>query len=182
MITTKRDGDKLTVEIEHECGSCTGSGLYSGMAEKDGCAVVCTSCHGTGRCVSKMTFMKFNGRRDKKGIKRVFQSACGYGISADDVTRQEDGKVIKFSKAGCTYSEWKAGGIPKPIEDLHCPYLHSGQRMQSSSHKAHALYESNCRQNMSFSWITDCKMYPCKEKCWKKYHELVGENFDETVS
>ena len=181
MITTKRDGDKLYVEIIHQCGSCSGSGLYTGMAERDGSAVICSSCHGTGRSVSKMTFTEFNGRVNKKGVKRVYQSACGYGISSEDI-RRDDGKIIRFSNAGCSYSEWKFGAIPKPIEDLHCPYMHSSQKMQHSSHKANPLYMSDCRKNMSFGLITDCKMFSCKERCWKKYHELVGENFDETVS
>ena len=33
-------------EIQIECPACHGTGLYQGMCEQDGCAVVCTECGG----------------------------------------------------------------------------------------------------------------------------------------
>lgn len=35
-------------EIQIECPACHGTGLYQGMCEQDGCAVVCTKCDGKG--------------------------------------------------------------------------------------------------------------------------------------
>lgn len=37
------------IKIECECNACKGTGLYVGMAERDGAAVVCYTCKGTGK-------------------------------------------------------------------------------------------------------------------------------------
>lgn len=37
----------MTRTIIIECQACKGTGLYKGMAERDGAAVVCSHCHGT---------------------------------------------------------------------------------------------------------------------------------------
>ncbi|GAH55007.1 unnamed protein product, partial [marine sediment metagenome] len=38
-----------TIEYDCECNDCKGTGLYTGMAEGDGFAVVCHACNGTGK-------------------------------------------------------------------------------------------------------------------------------------
>jgi len=178
MITTKQNGNKLTVTIEHQCDSCEGTGLYQGMAERNGAGVVCSTCKGTGKFVSVETFTKFEGRKNKKGVERVYQTAGGYGITSKDFT-DKNGKLFKFSEAGCSYKDWKNDVIPKPIEDLHCPYMHSNQNMQNSKHKAYKMYKTVCRNGLHWGLITECKNFKCKEKCWKKYYELVGDNYNE---
>lgn len=36
------------IEMTIECPHCGGAGIYAGMAEGDGTAVVCNQCQGTG--------------------------------------------------------------------------------------------------------------------------------------
>jgi len=37
------------IEMDIECPSCNGTGLYCGMGEKEGVAVVCCKCQGSGK-------------------------------------------------------------------------------------------------------------------------------------
>ena len=57
-------------EIQIECPACHGTGLYQGMCEQDGCAVVCTKCDGKG--YTTFQYNEFTGKKVKEGIKRVF--------------------------------------------------------------------------------------------------------------
>lgn len=82
-------------EIEIQCPSCEGYGIYQGMSERDGSAVVCSSCKGTGKTIYR--YREFTGRKVKENVKRIFKTSCGYVHSANDVTTQE-GKTIEFSK------------------------------------------------------------------------------------
>lgn len=55
--------------IRAECRSCNATGLYSGFAEPEGTAVVCSSCGGTG--CQEITYKEFTKRKRKRGIRRV---------------------------------------------------------------------------------------------------------------
>lgn len=87
-------------EIEVECPSCGGTGLYCGFAEPKGIAVICLHCNGTGK--STLSYFPFIGRKPKKGIRTVQRSS---------------GTFI-FSKVGptggsITYEEFQNGKMPK---------------------------------------------------------------------
>jgi len=156
-----------------ECQSCKGTGLYVGMAENDGAAVICYDCEGEGFMHVTDSYPKFTERKKKKSVKRVFKTAGGYGISGEDITNTK-GERIRFSQFGVPYDEWLNGGKPKPIEDLHCPYMHTSQTMQDKDHQAHKLYKERCSKKW-FNYIPDCQHYKSKDICWKRYHELTGE-------
>lgn len=151
------------------CESCDGTGLYKGMAERGESAVVCHTCNGTGSVSFTKKFPKFKKRKIRKDVKRVFQSACGYCITDKDVTTEE-GKLIRFSKFGADYADWLKGVEPKPIEDLHCPYLHTGQQLQCSGKDVNDLYKNRCSKHLSFGNISDCKCFKEKHKCWDIYN------------
>jgi len=51
------------------CSSCDGTGLYSGMCEGKGSAVVCLNCNGSG--AETIVLRKFTGRKHYRGIKEV---------------------------------------------------------------------------------------------------------------
>ncbi len=166
------------IELEVECEACGGTGLYVGMAERNGAAVVCARCKGTGRLIHRSTMKKFHGRRRRENVERVYHTAGGYTISAHDVTTKE-GKEVRFSAAGCSYEEWLVGAVPKPIEDLHCPYEYTAQEMQLSDHKAHVLYEERCREALPLGgFLSSCKLHGKKGACWRRYHELVDGSVD----
>jgi hypothetical protein len=168
------DKDTYKIVGEAECESCSGSGLYIGIAEKDGAAVICSRCKGTGRQRVEFSYKKFTGRKDLKNVKRVYVTAAGYGISWKDITTDE-GNIIEFSEAGCSYRDWKNGVEPKPIEDLHCPYMHTNQSMQSEEHKAHPLYNECCKGNIGWGIISKCKLFNHKNLCWIRYHKLMRQ-------
>lgn len=59
----------MKVSIVVECSSCAGSGLYQGIAESDGFAVICHRCGGSGAEV--LAGNQFKGRRVRSDIIRV---------------------------------------------------------------------------------------------------------------
>lgn len=85
--------------VKAECQSCGGTGLYVGLAERSGAAVVCLTCGGTG-CVT-ITYTPFERRRQKRGIKRVFRS--GGRLVVTGVGPQGE---------GITYEEFQQGKMP----------------------------------------------------------------------
>lgn len=149
------------IQIEVQCPSCEGTGLYKGFAEGEGCAVVCSVCKGTGK--SSYFYHPFTGRKGRKGIKRVFRSSCGYGSTAK-------------GEGGCTYEEWKAGQRPAPVKEVYCPYLWTDQSMQNSTHKAHKMYKSFCDRVLHGSGsISNCPLYKSKEKCWEEFEKTAKD-------
>lgn len=66
-------------KIHAECDSCHGTGLYVGFVEREGEAVVCVSCGGTGG--QKLSFKPYTGRKGKRGIKKV---RFGSGLIIDN--------------------------------------------------------------------------------------------------
>lgn len=62
--------------FEIECGSCAGTGLYSGLCEGKGKAVICIRCTGTGCQKVEMTagnFKPFTGRKRRSDIQTVYR-------------------------------------------------------------------------------------------------------------
>jgi len=158
---------KKTIKLDIVCQSCDGTGLYSGMCERDGCAVVCHNCSGTGKYKYNFSYEEFKEKKIKKDIKRVFQRTCGFVHGPKDV-KTEEGKLIEFSKAGCSYSEWLKGIKPKPMKELYCPYLWTGQDLQCKD--VNNLYKTRCRVKLGLGGlITGCEYFKDKEKCWEIY-------------
>jgi hypothetical protein len=87
--------------IECECKDCRGTGLYAGMGERDGAAVVCHCCKGTGK--DKITYTEFTGRKDRVGVTRVFETNPGICVGGLDLS-EFGGMPIK---------EWESG-LPFP--------------------------------------------------------------------
>jgi hypothetical protein len=151
--------EKFTADIV--CQSCDGTGLYIGMSETNGCAVICYTCKGSGKVEHEFKYELFTKRKLRKGVKRVFKDSCGYGHAPDDVTTKE-GVTIKFSQGGCTYEEFLDGVQPKPVTDLYCPKLWTGQSYSCKR------CNDGCRLGSS---ISDCKFWKSKKKCWNEYLE-----------
>ena len=154
-------------ELDIQCKSCSGTGLYVGMAEKDGCAVVCTTCKGRGGHI--LTYTPYTGRKLRADIMRVFKRGCGYVQSCNDVLTK-DGVLIKFSEGGATYKDWLEGVPLKPVKELYCPYMWEGQDMQCSDHPEHDMYMARCRDGLRIGEdINKCKHYSDKKQCWDMY-------------
>ena len=147
------------IDIFIECKSCGGSGLYKGMCERDKCAVVCTTCKGTGKQRYIMEYEPFIKRKIRGDVERVFGNTCGFVHGDEDYT-EDNGNVIEFSKGGVAYDEWLNGTEPLPMEKLYCPKMWTGQEWNSPT------CQKNCRPGRS---IYNCPMHKSMGQCWKEY-------------
>ena len=146
-----------------ECSECKGTGLYVGLAERNGAAVVCYRCQGKGYV--DFEYNEFFGRKKRDDVIRVYETGYGYVISATDATLEKHGVDIKFSKAGCTYEDWLSGsGDPSnPIKELYCPFIWNNTGMGNEPLK-------RCKEGCEYGRrISDCKFFNQKEECWKEY-------------
>lgn len=78
--------------IYYQCDDCTGTGVYSGMCEGKGHAVVCLGCDGSGKAAFQYT--PFTKRRRARGINTVSRSRgrsliLGVGSVGERVTYRE---------------------------------------------------------------------------------------------
>jgi len=137
------------ITVDTECSSCNGSGIYSGFAEQKSVAVVCYTCNGTG--CAKITYKPFEKRKTKRGIVKVFEKNCGYGLGVE-------------SLGGLSYYEWLNGASFKGKEtrDVVCPHLHD-QRINLTG----------CKDVRVGQRISECPHFKTKSKCWAEY-DLKG--------
>jgi hypothetical protein len=59
----------VTVLQRVQCDSCAGTGLYQGMCESPGTAVICLGCDGTGR--QTLEYIQYVGRKRPSGMGRL---------------------------------------------------------------------------------------------------------------
>ncbi len=163
------DERKNKLEIDRECESCKSTGLYVGMAEGAGSAVVCHTCKGEGHYEEIIRWTEFKRLKEKKGIKRVFASACGIGIGEGTV----DGRTLKLEDfGGIEYDEWlqmkNKMKFPKGTEmrEFTCPAWF-WQNVDSDKKPEW----NECQRFGSFS---RCPHFGTKYKCWEKY-DRVGK-------
>ena len=160
LFEMERDSMKKGIKIE--CPSCNGTGVYVGMGERDGAAVVCSACRGSG--AKDFSYTPFTKRKMKKGVVRVYRSS-GFVISAVDT--EVGGKLLPFSKFGCSYDEWLDGAKPKQITFLACPMLMD----QSKCHDINGFVDRCESFNGGyFSNIRGCINQPNKKECWEVFN------------
>lgn len=87
---------KLTVKAE--CSSCSGTGLYSGICEGPGVAVICLTCNGTG--CEEIMYKPFVGRTGRRDIKIVRLSrgrfiATGVGPTGESISYKDFIKGVR---------------------------------------------------------------------------------------
>ncbi len=75
-----------------ECRSCGATGLYRGFAEREGTAVVCLTCNGTG--CEAINYAPFTERKGEQGVYTVQRSrgsmlALGVGGAGKAITYQD---------------------------------------------------------------------------------------------
>jgi hypothetical protein len=145
------------IELDIECNKCGGTGLYVGMGEHDGAAVVCRNCDGTGKYHYVFTYEEFVERKQSRKVKRVFETNPGFGIG--------EGKKYKLEDyGGMPYKDWKDGKPFPPKSEMRklvCP----AWWYQSADYKKKPHWDE-CIGAGAFS---DCKCFKNKEKCWAKF-------------
>lgn len=146
-----------TIAFDQQCPKCSGTGLYAGMAEFDGAAVVCHTCKGTGCHHYSYTYTEFTRRKKKNGIKRVYEANPGISIGKGNGYALED-------FGGMPYTEWEKGNpFPPGSEDRNhtCP----AWWYQTADYSRKPDWEE-CLGVGSFS---SCKHFCEKAKCWARW-------------
>jgi len=148
-----------TIEFDRVCVSCNSTGLYIGMAERNGAAIVCSTCKGTGKCHVKIEWNDFTGRQHREGVSRVYATNPGICLGSDH------GHTLE-SFGGLSYEEWE--GKKEFLQGSEnrkstCP----AWWYQCANYKKKPKWE-DCIGAGSFS---GCTHFPDKLKCWQRWVE-----------
>lgn len=147
--------ERNTISYTCACSDCAASGLYQGMCERDGAAVVCRTCRGTGRREIHVSYLPFLGRRSADGVVRVYQ--VNPGIVVDGL-----GTV----PGGCSREEWEQdqsapARVGAEMRGHTCP----AWWYQSADYKRKPAWPE-CIGSRSFC---DCPHFPAKAGCWERW-------------
>ena len=135
------------------CAACKATGLYVGMAERDGSAVVCYKCHGTGAASLVVEWDDFEGRQECKGVSHVYGANPGIAAAPSVVP------------GGVPYAAWKA--------DINAPHRR-GTEMRE--HTCPAWWYQTTDYSKKPHWnecewgrFSNCKHFPDKAACWRRF-------------
>jgi hypothetical protein len=152
----------MKIEIDEECRSCSGTGLYIGIAERDGAAIVCSQCGGSGCFHFVHEYAEFIGRlAHTKKIKRVYQVNPGVVIGEGGGLKLED-------FGGMPASDWTKGDpflIGSEDRNHTCPRWW----YQSADYKIMPQWEE-CFQSLGVSF-SRCSYFQTKGQCWKRWDD-----------
>lgn len=73
----------MKIEWVEECKSCKGTGLYQGIGECNGAAVVCEDCEGSGKFYTQHEYKEFTGRVKVLGVSRVYKTGAGIVLNPE---------------------------------------------------------------------------------------------------
>lgn len=157
-----------TIEMIIECPSCKGTGVYLGLAESKGVAVVCNKCKGTGAYNYVYSYNEFTGRKIKDNVKRVYLSGGVYKIGLGKLNFGDGIGEIDMDKEGVSYAKFLNGKMPTHIKKLGCPMLVD----QGACHEIKGFTEECDKLNNGWvNYIPECKYSPFKEKCWERFEK-----------
>ena len=154
--------ERLRIDIIEECSACKGTGIYQGMAEKDGFGVVCYHCKGTGRIHYVHEYREFTGRKPAPGVKRVIEVNPGICVGETDKIAAED-------YGGMPYADWDAGMSFPPGSEMRkfvCP----AWWFQSADYKKKPRWDECIGAGM----FSRCKRFDNKAACWKRWDREFG--------
>ncbi len=149
-----------TIQIDQQCKSCEGTGLYIGMAERDGAAIVCHTCKGEGHHLFYHEYTEFQGLRLSLEIKHVYQTNPGITVG------------IPFEEfGGMSYKDWQSGKEFPPKSENR-KYVCPTQWYQQGDCKEKPNW-NECRGGCRFF---DCSHFDNKSECWERWDK---ENEDD---
>ena len=157
----------MKIELDEVCKSCNGTGLYVGMAEHDGAAVVCHTCKGTGCHHFVYEYENFKTRLPPSStILQVYQ--CNPGIV---IGRGPGFTLADFG--GMTFAQWAAGmqfGPGTENRKYTCP----AWWYQTADCKKRPKWEE-CEASLGWSF-SKCPYFVNKDECWERWdNEKVGD-------
>lgn len=153
----------MKIEMDIQCPSCKGTGLYVGMAERDGYAVVCHQCKGTGKYHYVYEYEEFTGRKHRDDVSRVVEVNPGIVIG---------GTALDFG--GVPYARWLVRGTFPPGKEMRqytCP----------------AWWYQSANYNLKPKWMeclgcgvfSGCKQFPLKQECWDRWDREFGNREEQ---
>ena len=151
--------EKQQIQYDCECGSCGGTGIYVGFAEKDGAGVICGTCEGKGERHIEITYTLFNGLKVRPNVTKVYRINPGIGIGAAGGYNLSD-------FGGMSYEDWLQGQSFPPKSEMRkftCPAWY----YQSADYELKPDWRA-CQG----SWgggFSSCEHFTSKEKCWQRW-------------
>lgn len=149
---------KKVFEVKEKCQACKGTGVYIGMAERDGAGVVCSKCKGTGCFHFKHEYEEFDGIEMNPNVERVFETNPGIVIGTDREHKLED-------FGGLTYKDWLAG---KPFPEKSENRKYTCPKWWAQFCGENGPQWKECFENLG-KMFPDCKYFPVRHKCWEKW-------------
>lgn len=148
----------MIFSTEAVCRACKGTGLYVGMCERSGAAVVCQTCKGSGCETIVVPYEPFVARKLAPDVRHVYRTNPGIVIG-------EAAGVCKLTDfGGMPVVDWLAGKpFPPGSEDRQhtCP----SWWYQSADYSRKPKWPE-CQFGVPFS---DCDRFPNKAACWAKF-------------
>ena len=149
-------------KYDAKCEDCKGTGLYRGMAERDGVAVVCCDCKGTGRVKKKIKYDDPEPLVKVPDIHTVIE--CNPGIVVGD----------NMDFGGMLYEDW-FDRLPFPIK--------SEMRFYSCPNWWYQIADGSKMPNWdcctgSGKQFSQCKMFKSKSLCWKRWDKEHSEKVE----
>ena len=157
-----------TIEYDEQCKSCGGTGLFIGMAERDGAAIVCHTCEGTGCHHVKIEYNDFEGIQSRSDVKHVFENNPGICLG------NSKGEKIPFTLkdfGGMPYRDWVDGlKFPKNSENRRrtCPCWW----YQCADYKKKPEWDE-CMKSLGWTF-SKCPHFENKVQCWDRWDKEFG--------
>jgi len=162
------------IEIDIQCQSCRGTGVYVGMSERDGAAVVCNTCNGTGKYHYKFEFEEFTGLQIRENVKRVYKQSYGYVIAPRKI-RFENDELIDMEKEGVSYEDFNNGKMPEHIKQFVCPMLADQGKCNNIKNFVTECEIAN-GGSLFGVLLSNCKNQSNKLKCWERFDNGIKIN------
>lgn len=147
------------LDYDGACRSCNATGIYVGLAEKEGAGVVCRACHGTGCCHVRIEYDDFVGRLPRTDILRVQRVNPGVIVGSE---------IAEFG--GLSYDDWMSGAKFTPgTEDRQhtCP----AWWYQCADYKL----KPHWNECIGIGAFVDCRQFSCKNGCWERWDQEFGQ-------
>ena len=144
------------IEREAACAACQATGLFVGMAERSGAAVVCYKCKGTGMVRLRFEWDDFTGRKPRDGVLRVYRCNPGIVIGEGGGYRLDD-----------------FGGLPTDAWRRGEPF---GPGTEDRAHTCPAWFYQSADYARKPQWaecegglFSSCRKFPDKAACWRRF-------------
>lgn len=153
----------MKLEFVRQCPSCGGTGLYVGLAERDGFGVVCHTCHGTGKEIVSIEYIEFTGRKERQ-VHTVLEINPGICAALGNGHAKRD-------FGGMPYRDWLAGKPFPPKSEMRqftCPAW-----WYQSANDAMKPQWDECMDCLG-SRFASCTHFADKQACWERWDREFG--------